>query len=1220
MDDNDASLYSSLRVESYDTALCLVPPQETWGPIDRFRALNDKGYGKWPPHINLIYPFVPVNVLDKAAQLLSALNYDDILPLRLSLTEADSFRHKHDNTIHIRPGGDACQQALATLMTRLSDALGRTERKPYRPHMTVAQSFDSNSDAHDFLLDKARLLTPFTWEASSLAILVRHKHGDGEDGARIMRLWGTIPSSTGDFSREQSHAEYYMRSLGREAHVTTTPVRSQAAFGFSKGIGSWVQLCSTSQESVAFSKGLPESVSRVIIASYNVLAEFEWPPVSTRYPHLVRNICSNRALADILVLQEVTDPFLDHLLGDPTVQEHYPFATHGRPSDERVGPLPSLLNVVVLSKYPMQWEYLEHSRKHKGSAIVIFPTIRVRQADGTESAPLVLAACHLSQGLTDGSVSAKKQEVQDLVKHLSQFYHRHPLVIAGDFNLTTSSFTIGMARKKGALSSHALQNLRDIDSLLLDHGFRDVWLDTRLESGESSGVRFAQENLGQLHEGEQGATFDPQINTLAAKQTGFGLNTRPQRYDRFFVGESTGLRPSGFNMFGQETAKTSEGGISQHASDHWGVRCLLQAEASKSNLGSDSAPTKPVGLWRASPSLGGLEDLIACLSKRDMVPTPEDETLRAGAIEVLRRVLIDEMVNQSQVDSQFKPSLVLVPVGSTALGIWTPSSDVDCLCVGGISSKTFFTLALKRLRKAAAEGISVVRKVRANSGTMLELLVRGIRFDLQYCPAISIAEQYPEVFNRPSTDEAFSLPMQTLLKLKPARDLSYLRRSIPDMTQYRAAHLLIKAWAISRGIYAAKFGFIGGIHLSVLLVPICKSLARAGHNPNVSDIVTTFFHHYATFDWDKHMVFDPFFHKQTKYHRSFREPLCLLGWHTPSLNTAATASVPTVRTLTAELIRADQLLSNTNLSWDEFLGGVHGEVDFLSRYQRYVQINIHYWGQSPSKGNRLVGWVESRCAMLLVDLDRRVPNLSPRIWPERFISKAKQDSNQVTECQGCYLIGVERAESPAGAPSLDAEAIEGTLIAVLHDFEAKLKADETYYDPQYCWLNLTLQRASELGDLQADRTSWGVRLPGQDQWTDDFDSEDEELSDAEQETNDSEQFAVSVTPRPKNRVSAGGSKAAKHSFSGLGKFRTATDVLNRLRWDPAMDSGDFIVGYEDRFTGAQEKALDKWKSDLTHEEFIPQHRILYFKRRSDGIKVWERSTRTDKVFGSGVRS
>ena len=69
--------------------------------------------------------------------------------------------------------------------------------------------------------------------------------------------------------------------------------------------------------------------------------------------------------------------------------------------------------------------------------------------------------------------------------------------------------------------------------------------------------------------------------------------------------------------------------------------------------------------------------------------------------------------------------------------------------------------------------------------------------------------------------------------------------------------------------------------------------------------------------------------------------------------------------------------------------------------------------------------------------------------------------------------------------------------------------------------------------------------------------------------------------------------------------------------DPSLDSGDFIVGYEDRFAGAMERALDAWKTEQTDEEFIPQHRILYFKRRSDATVVWERRTRTDLLFGSG---
>ena len=48
-----------------------------------------------------------------------------------------------------------------------------------------------------------------------------------------------------------------------------------------------------------------------------------------------------------------------------------------------------------------------------------------------------------------------------------------------------------------------------------------------------------------------------------------------------------------------------------------------------------------------------------------------------------------------------------------------------------------------------------------------------------------------------------------------------------------------------------------------------------------------------------------------------------------------------------------------------------------------------------------------------------------------------------------------------------------------------------------------------------------------------------------------------------------------------------------------------------------EKALDMWKSEQTDEEFIPQHRILYFKRRSDSTVIWNRRMRTDLLFGSG---
>jgi uncharacterized protein (UPF0248 family) len=80
--------------------------------------------------------------------------------------------------------------------------------------------------------------------------------------------------------------------------------------------------------------------------------------------------------------------------------------------------------------------------------------------------------------------------------------------------------------------------------------------------------------------------------------------------------------------------------------------------------------------------------------------------------------------------------------------------------------------------------------------------------------------------------------------------------------------------------------------------------------------------------------------------------------------------------------------------------------------------------------------------------------------------------------------------------------------------------------------------------------------------------------------------------------------------------------LNRLRWDPNLDPTDYIVGYEDRFLGARETGLEKWKTEQTDEEFIPQHRILYFKKKGGddgkGEVVWERATRVDRVFFSGA--
>jgi uncharacterized protein (UPF0248 family) len=156
-------------------------------------------------------------------------------------------------------------------------------------------------------------------------------------------------------------------------------------------------------------------------------------------------------------------------------------------------------------------------------------------------------------------------------------------------------------------------------------------------------------------------------------------------------------------------------------------------------------------------------------------------------------------------------------------------------------------------------------------------------------------------------------------------------------------------------------------------------------------------------------------------------------------------------------------------------------------------------------------------------------------------------------------------------------------------------------------------KQSDLGDLKLDDREWGDYVIQEDQ----SDTEDELEETTLEFDNDDDEAAAAAKTSSAKRKNSPASKATTKPVTAK-KLRPATDILNRLRWDPNLDSSDHIVGYEDRFFGTREMALDRWKTEQTDDEFIPQHRIMYFRRRSDGVVVWDRETRRDGIFGSGA--
>lgn len=239
-----------------------------------------------------------------------------------------------------------------------------------------------------------------------------------------------------------------------------------------------------------------------------------------------------------------------------------------------------------------------------------------------------------------------------------------------------------------------------------------------------------------------------------------------------------------------------------------------------------------------------------------------------------------------------------------------------------------------------------------------------------------------------------------------------------------------------------------------------------------------------------------------------------------------------------------------------------------------------------------------------------------RIWPAKFVPAASQNEDIDTPESHCsYLIGLTWQDGDANKTKEETKTAERSVHAILRDFENRIRGDEKYFDSKSCWIMASLVGRSEAQKLQLDLQPCSGENAGDTDSGEDFDMDEEEGEDGEQD------MAFTAVPSTGSHgvdsTCVGISRPAAKS-GGTGKLRTATDVMNRLRWDSAMDSSNYLVGYEDRFTGAKEKALDQWKNEQTDEEFIPQHRILYFKRKTDSTIVWERRTRTDNIFGSGI--
>ncbi|KAH7419668.1 2'-5' RNA ligase superfamily-domain-containing protein [Cadophora sp. MPI-SDFR-AT-0126] len=1226
---------------STTTALALLLPPHISSELDTLRNLHDRTAHTWPPHINLLYPLLPLSSLPSAIPLLqTALSSLPYHTLKVTLDDVGVFKHRKNATVYLRPReGGECERGLKELRGSLEGVLGLREGEGtregvWRPHLGVGQAAIGGS-AVERLVEQTRKVVGLEWESKGLVVLKRELDG---------RMTVCEELRFGDCEAVDEFEG------DREEERTSEDTRWTPCFAFSDHNKSddetWSRVLPASQAL----KAKQEVPSTISISTYNIMAEPTAPPFNTRLPLIITSLSSPAqpplSSLQILCLQEVNDESLPFILASPYIRKTYRYATH-TPSSL----MPSARNLVTLASHPFTSTVVQFAERHKSALVAKFDFL-----SGKGTKKLSVANVHLTSGLTDKAVKSKIQQMEVLSDFLIsrskkgvelEEARESEVAIAGDFNLTTSNQTIKTALSRGLITKETAEAVKNVVNL-------NVWEDAFLASEPNPGDGLGDEDEGEtecdggmfghdgneIFEGEQGATFDRSTNPIAA-QLNPPIDRSPQRYDRvlYLKGGSISAERDGFEIFG---LADNEGRV---GSDHYGVRALLRINDAKSNRGHGTFEKESkMGL---SGKLGNFGSRITVIEDdtdistllAPFLPTANDIAQREMAIELLQSTLSRGTGLEN---------LILAPLGSYLMGTYFSDSDVDVLAIGCVSPAKFFDFAGRELGKLDAIGGSFKGVHFVNSlVSIVEVCVLGIKFDLQYCQAEELVKEYHSTMPSPKLqDLVFDIDLISTLSpssirpLNTYRDSAYLLNTIPYLPSYRLAHQYVSLYLKNRGLYSAKFGYLGGIHLQLMLNRVVKLIYLSTNPPSANNqnesgditvppisaatIIRTFFTYYASFKWSTSTVIDPLLEEKQQSKvpsRSARDAIFIPAIHMPTArpNVASSCTKLSGHALSCQFKLAAEYLAAGDWTWC-LQTADDGLLDFLKGSGAFMRLGIDVWGISEGSRNgngkggiaekkvrEMIGALESRFPRLFVSLGR-MTGLEGRVWPSRLFvpdltsenegkgrgkGKGKEVEPDAEEGQfkGYYLIGVSARE---GMDKDGKRLMEGKLMTTAREFErGVLEAREFMEGRNNVWVSVDVVRSKEvLGmGLKIDRRDWGVprqlvAVPNQ--HTSSPEEPDLEMLPSVPRSS----VAIHNTSSSTNLSTSKPSKQSKHKLTPL---RPAHEIIARIKWDPDLDIDNYLIGYEDRFVGVKEMELGRWKIESTDEEFIPLHRVVWIR-------------------------
>ncbi|KAG8468160.1 hypothetical protein KFE25_007212 [Diacronema lutheri] len=154
---------------AHSTTVAIVPPEHLWPPIQAARErLRDGGLTRWPPHVNLIYPFVEPPYFERFAERFAPA-VAQCAPFRVRLERLGVFGSSRRGVVWLDPvvvGAADGERPWARLHERLCAVAPELQSpgRPFVPHMTITHT--ESCDAAREIADELGA----EWAAAGLAV------------------------------------------------------------------------------------------------------------------------------------------------------------------------------------------------------------------------------------------------------------------------------------------------------------------------------------------------------------------------------------------------------------------------------------------------------------------------------------------------------------------------------------------------------------------------------------------------------------------------------------------------------------------------------------------------------------------------------------------------------------------------------------------------------------------------------------------------------------------------------------------------------------------------------------------------------------------------------------------------------------------------------------------------------------------------------------------